>query len=388
MDKDLFNSKSLGKLIKIHIHNTDDYAFIPDALPIDWQMPNHLWPLLANAKEELARLDGVGRHMPNYELFLRPLQQREALKSSSLEGTYATLEQLLLFEIDPKEPKSSKDPVNSWKEVSNYTRSLKLGQDLLKRLPISLRLIKELHNELLRGVRGDNKNPGNFRKTQVHIGSDRRFIPPPPISLMNCLNDLELYIHKKNNIDPLIFSFMVHYQFETIHPFLDGNGRVGRLLLSLMIFQNCNIKSPWLYLSAFFEKYKDEYISYLFEVSSKGSWDNWLTFCLRATIYQSKDAIKRCDQLLIIKEKYSDLIMQKGENVRLNKIIEMLFEYPVFTIPQVSKWLNVSYPTARSDVLKLIKLKLIVESTIKYGQSKFYLAVEILNIAYNEYFDE
>jgi Fic family protein len=170
------------------------------------------------------------------------------LKSSSLEGTYATPEQLLLFEIEPREPKSSKDPVNSWREVSNYSRALRIGQDLLSDLPISLRLIKELHKELLRGVRGENKNPGNFRRTQVHIGSDRRFIPPPPTKVKDCLNDLELYIHTENNIDPLIAAFMVHYQFETIHPFMDGNGRVGRLLLSLMIFQNCNLKSPWLYL--------------------------------------------------------------------------------------------------------------------------------------------
>jgi len=388
MDKSLFNSNSLGKLIKINIHDTIDYAFIPTALASDWEMPNYLWPLLSTAKEELARLDGVGRHMPNYELLLRPLQQREALKSSSLEGTYATPEQLLLFAIEPREPKSSKDPVNSWKEVSNYSRALRIGQELLKDIPISLRLIKALHNELLKGVRGDNKNPGNFRKTQVHIGSDRRFIPPPPIKIMDCLNDLELYIHKENNLDPLILSFMVHYQFETIHPFIDGNGRIGRLLLSLMIFQNCGLKSPWLYLSAFFEKYKDEYIKYLFEVSSKGSWDNWLAFCLRATIYQAKDAIKRCDQLLILKDKYSKIIMERKQNVRLNKIIEMLFEYPVFTISQVSKWLNVSYPTARNDVMKLIKLNLIVKSNITHGQSKFYIAPEILGIAYNEYFDE
>lgn len=388
MDKSLFNSNSLGKLTRINIHDTTDYAFIPDALSPDWQMPNHLWPILAKAKEELARLDGVGRHMPNYELFLRPLQQREALKSSSLEGTYATPEQLLLFEIEPREPKSSKDPVNSWKEVSNYSQALRTGQDLLADLPISLRLIKELHKELLRGVRGENKNPGNFRRTQVHIGSDRRFIPPPPINVMDCLNDLELYIHKDKNIDPLIAAFMVHYQFETIHPFMDGNGRVGRLLLSLMIFQYCNLKSPWLYLSAFFERYKDEYIKNLFNVSSKGSWDDWLAFCLRATVYQAKDAIKRCDQLLLLKEEYSNLLIKEKENVRLNKLIEMLFEYPVFTIPQVSRWLNVTYPTARNDVMKLIKLKLIIKSDLTHGQSKFYLAPKILNIAYTEYFEE
>ena len=225
MEKALFNNESMGGLKRITIQDETDWAFVPAPLPTKWQIPNDLWPILAQAREELARLDGIGRHMPNYELLLRPLQHREAIKSSSLEGTYATPEQLLLFEIDPKEPKKQYDKVNAWKEVSNYNAALRLGQKLLNDIPVSLRLLKALHKELLGGVRGQQRAPGNFRKSQVHIGSDRRFIPPPPIEAIQCINNLEEYIHKDTDIDPLIFCFMVNYQFEAIHPFLDGNGR-------------------------------------------------------------------------------------------------------------------------------------------------------------------
>ena len=205
----------------------ETWAFIPSPLMKKWEVPSDVWELLAQAREELARLDGVGRNMPNYNLLLRPLQRREALRSSSLEGTYATPEQLLLFEIDPREPKSVSDPVGAWQEVWNYSKALELGLEMLVRVPISLNLIRAMHRELLAGVRGSRRDPGNFRRTQVHIGSDRRFIPPPPNEMLLCLDDFEKSIHKDKQIESLIFCFMAHYQFETIHPFLDGNGSSG-----------------------------------------------------------------------------------------------------------------------------------------------------------------
>ena len=167
MDELKFTSDALGTLKEISIHGAKDVAFIPDPLPNNWTVPQKIWPLLTRAREELARLDGAGRHMPNYEFLLRPLQRREALRSSSLEGTYATPEQLLLYEIDPKEPKSFRDPVNASKEVANYGNALRLGQKLLNELPVSLRFIREIHRELLSGVRGHQRDPGNFRRTQV-----------------------------------------------------------------------------------------------------------------------------------------------------------------------------------------------------------------------------
>jgi Fic family protein len=384
MNKSLFSTNSLGKLKQIQAYNKLDWAFVPDNLPTSMNISNEIWPLLAEAREELARLDGVGRHLPNYQLLLRPLQHREALKSSSLEGTYATPEQLLLFEMEPKNPKSPKDRVNAWLEVYNYSKALRKGQQLLTDdLPVSLRLIKYLHKQLLHRVRGHHRDPGNFRTTQVHIGSDRRFVPPPPIEALKCLNDLELYIHSNPKIDPLVFCFLVHYQFETIHPFLDGNGRVGRLLLSLMIYKWCNLNSPWLYLSAFFDRYKDEYITNLFNVSAKSDWSSWVKFCLRATTYQAKDAIQRCDKLVQLRNNYSTIIAECNASTRLNTILDSLFERPVITIPQISRQLEVSYPTAKSYV-DLLEKQNILDQSKNSNRPKVFFAYDIMDIAFKD----
>lgn len=383
MDKTLFTPDAPGQLREIIVQGTRDWAFIPNPLPEKWDIPNEIWPLLVEARQELARLDGVGRYMPTYNLLLRPLQRREALRSSSLEGTYATPEQLLLFEIDPREPKSSSDPVNSWQEVSNYGSALELGLRLLEEIPISLRLLRSIHQELLSGVRGYDRDPGNFRRNQVHIGSDRRFVPVPPHELMVCLDNLEKAIHKEIEIDPLIFCFMVHYQFETIHPFMDGNGRIGRLLLALMIYKCCHLSRPWLYLSAFFDKYKDEYIDYLFQVSSTGNWKDWIAFCLRGTIVQSKDAIKRFDTLLSLRKEYMELLSKVGGHIRLNQLIDHLFESPVINIPQLSAMCKISYPTAKADIERLLDAGILVESEIQ-ARPTIYFAADIVDIAFGD----
>jgi Fic family protein len=383
MDRALFTPDGPGQVREIIVEGTKDWAFIPDLLPEKWDLPAEIWPLLVEAREALAKLDGVGRYMPTYNLLLRPLQRREALRSSSLEGTYATPQQLLLFEIDPREPKSSNDPVNDWQEVSNYSKALELGLHLLEEIPVSLRLIKRIHEELLAGVRGHDRDPGNFRRNQVHIGSNRRFVPVPPNELMTCLDSLEKAIHKNSQIDPLIFCFMVHYQFETIHPFLEGNGRVGRLLLSLMIYKNCQLSRPWLYLSAFFDRYKDEYIDYLFQVSSRGNWKDWVAFCLKATIAQSKDALNRFDKMLNLRTQYMDLLSKRGGNIRLNQLIDHLFESPIISVPQLSSMCNISYPTARADIDRLVNAGILVESQIQV-RPIVYFAVNIIDIAFGD----
>lgn len=386
MNKELFRDTRQGKLEKVDIQGTSDWAFIPNPLPDQWEIPAEIWPILVSAHSELARLDGIGRHMPDYELLLRPLQQREALKSSSLEGTYATPEQLLLFEIDPNIAKSQDDRINAWREVFNYGQSLRKGQQLLNDIPVSIRLLKELHGELLKGVRGNRRNPGNFRQSQVHIGSDRRFIPPPAHEAIGCLNELEKYIHRENSIDPLIFCFMVHYQFEAIHPFLDGNGRVGRLLLSLMVYKWCNLKSPWLYLSDFFDKHKDEYIDCLFNVSAKGDWPSWIRFCLLATFEAAKDSIQRFDQLVNLKAEYNQLVASCGGSIRVPRIIDRLLHSPVVTIPRIADMFEVSYPTAKADIDTLVKCGILVASEAT-ARAKLFAAPEIMRIAYGNSHD-
>jgi Fic family protein len=236
MDREKFVASKTGTLVPVST-GTPDWAFIPSPLPRKYHVSLDLWPKLAAAKEELARLDGIGRALPDPQLLLRPLQGREALRSSSLEGTYASAEELLLFELDPIEPAAQSDRANDWREVSNYAAAVRLGTRLLDELPLSLRLIRDMHRELLTGVRGRDRDPGEFRRTQVHLGSDRRYVPPPVNQLPDCLDDFERFLNdeRAEAIDPLIRTYLAHYQFEAIHPFIVGNGRVGRALLSLRV---------------------------------------------------------------------------------------------------------------------------------------------------------
>jgi Fic family protein len=322
--------------------------------------------------------------MPANSLLLRPLQQREAILSSRLEGTFATAEELLAYGLEPKAPASTDDPVNAWREVFNYDRALQQGQTSLSRLPLASRLIRELHAALLDGVRGADRTPGEFRTRQVHIGSDRRFVPAPPNAVPDLVKDLEHYINEPDDTDALIRAFLAHYQFETIHPFLDGNGRVGRLLLSLMVFTSCGLQSPWLYLSPYFEKYKDEYIDRLFAVSATGDWAGWVAFCLRATSAQAVDALARVDRLLKLKERYESRIARsRYSSARLPQIVASLFASAVTTIPAVAKEFKVTFPTAQADIEKLTKMGVLSPSKRK-SKPKYYIATEIFHLAYED----
>lgn len=380
MDITKFLESKTGDLVPIDpIHN--DWAFIPAPLPPTWDFSVELWPILAEAKQELGRLDGIGRTLPNPELLLRPLQSREAIRSSSLEGTFATPQELLLFELQPRESDSEKDPINSHREVANYSVSLRQGIKLLDDLPFCLRLIKELHLTLLGGVRGREKSPGNFRVSQNHIGSNKRFIPPPPTHLQDCLNAFEKRMNEfDDNYDPLVRCYLLHYQFEAIHPFMDGNGRVGRALLSLMTYKWCNLHMPWLYMSAYFERYKDEYIDNLFNVSARGDWHTWIDYCLRGTVLQARDAIKRCEQLKALKDSFHETVGNSGP--RAHPIIEGLFQTPLLSIPDVVKRFNVSYPTAKSDVEKLVKLKILAE--LPDAHPKIFFCPQIFSVAFED----
>ena len=350
MDPARFGSAAPGRLVEAITAQGKDWAFVPDLLPPDWSFPMELWPLLAEAKQELGRLDGAGRHIANAELLLRPLQKLEALRSSSLEGTYSTPKELFLFELD----RTAGAGRNAQREVANYAQALRSGLELLDTLPLSLRVIRRMHSVLLDGVRGGHKQPGEFRRSQVQIGADAQFVPPPANHVLPLLDNLEKAMHAEDSrFDPLIDAFLIHYQFETIHPFLDGNGRVGRLLLSLLIFQRCGLSQPWLYLSPFFDEHRDDYIDALFQVSAAGDWTGWIELCLRATLVQSRDALRRLDALIELRDGWQVLVTQLG-SARLVRLVNDLFDIPVLTIPYVAKLCGVSYPTAKSDVEKLV----------------------------------
>jgi Fic family protein len=386
MDPDQFTPRKTGELLKIEgISSTgrvvSDWAFIPDPLPPDWEFPRDLWPLLADAKAQLMRLDGVCRHMPAPELLLEPLQRNEAVKSSSIEGSYATVEQLLLYELNPREPTSEHDQANVWREVWNYRNALRVGhQHVLEGGVLTLEVIRRLHRELMTGVRGADKQPGEFRDRQIQIGFDRRFIPPPVDRMSRLLKQMvELARKVDRRYDPLVWAYLFHYQFESIHPFRDGNGRVGRLLIATMVSHWLGMRMPWLYISPFFERHKEEYVRYLFRVSTHGDWAKWIEFCLVGTLQQATDAIIRSDRLLLARDQLKEKV--RGKGARLEAIIDALLIRPYIAIPEVARRFEVTYHTARSDVHRLVDVGLLVE--LKGTHPKSYVAPEIYRAAYD-----
>ena len=381
MDPERFDQNFPGSLVPI---TGPEWAFVPHNIPRRIQIQSDVTPLLLEAHQALARLDGAGRYLPGNSILLRPLQRREALHSSALEGTFATAEELLAYGLEPKAPTSSADPTNAWREVFNYDRALQQGQELLGKLPLSSRVIRNIHATLLDGVRGTDRTPGYFRTRQVHIGSDRRFVPPPPDRVEDLIFDLEAYMNESLETDCLIQSFIAHYQFETIHPFLDGNGRVGRLLLSLMIYKRCGLQSPWLYLSPFFEKHKDEYIDGLFNISTRGDWTTWIKLCLRGTIAEAKSALSRVDKLLKIKSEYDKRVMDAPRtSARLPRILTYLLGSPLVSVSEIMKQCGTTFPTAKKDVEKLVSLEILYEST-RSVKPTYYIAREYFAAAYTD----
>lgn len=383
MDTSRFKDSKVGYLVPITTPTGLDHAFIPAPLPPDWEFPPRLWPKLAEAKESLGRLDGIGRTLPDPELLLTPLKRREAIASSRIEGTYATAQELMLFEMSPHNPKSSHDPANAWQEVSNYSWAIQHGLMQLNKnqLPFCCRLFKELHGKLMRGVKFQRSTAGEWRDHQVAIGSDRRYVPPPVPEMTQGINSLESYINEPDNkYDPLVRAFLVHYQFEALHPFGDGNGRIGRVILSLMIAHWRKDYLPWLYLSAFFERWKDEYVDNLFRISTEGAWEKWIEFCLNGTIQQSNDAIRRCEKLGKLRE---EMLAKAGEDSpRTSRIINGLFSTPIVRAAHLRRELEVSYPTAQSDIDRLVKAQIL--KPLPESHPKAFYSPEIFNIAYAE----
>lgn len=382
MDISKFLPNAPGRLISL---TDEDHAFVPDPLPPPaWEPASALRPLVVQSHRELGLLEGIGRTLPNPELLLRPLQNREALRSSSLEGTYATPKQLLLLELETEsESPLEAHPSSAVREVANYGRALKHAMD--SELPLSLRLVRDTHDVLLHGVRGHEHTPGRFRRAQVFVGHDKRFIPPPVNEVQSCLDQFEKYMNQADEVDPLIRCYLIHYQFETIHPFLDGNGRVGRLLLALMLQRWCGFTKPWLYMSAFFDRFKDEYISRLFNVSARGEWNEWLEFCLRGTVAQAQDTVRRCQRLLDLKTDYQKRARGTKRSVRLSQLVDDLFASPVTSIPRVKRRFEVTYPTAKSDVEALVKVGVLKE--LGDRRPRIFFAPEILAIAFDEVAD-
>ncbi|TWT85881.1 Adenosine monophosphate-protein transferase SoFic [Posidoniimonas polymericola] len=378
------NIKDFGKLAAGSISEITPFwggkhCFDPEPLPPAWEFPTELWPLLNEAVAQLMLLEGVGRSLPNPTILLGPMRDREAILSSRMEGTFATPQQLLLYELEPIEASTESDPRNQFREVANYVKALEHADS--SSLPTGLLLIRQMHERLLDGVRGENKEPGRFRRQQVAIGSDARFVPPPPERLTDFLDELDAYLAAEDRrFHPLVVCFLIHYQFETIHPFSDGNGRVGRLLLTHMIKQQCSLTMPWLHMSEYFSRDHGGYCNYLYRVSCSGEWQNWIEYCLQGVVRLAGEAVLRCDRLRRLRDEHFERLSKTRGAVRLHGIVEGLYQTPVVTIASLPEAYQVTYPTAKADVEKLVKLEILSEWPDKHP--KTYYAPEIFDIAY------
>lgn len=387
MDGKLFTDTSPGRLVTVPTiidPKKSDSAFIPDPLPPKWDFDPSLWPLLSDANGKLERLDGEARWIKNPELLLRPLQAREAISSSRIEGTYVTPQQLMLFQLDQKEGGSNKGD-DDWREVFNYSEALRVGHNAIQDLPFCYRVFSEMHATLMSAPHNQDKSPGQYRRRRVQIGHSARFVPAPASDVENLMSEFERNVNETDSaFHPLVRAFIAHYQFETIHPFEDGNGRIGRALLSLMISRWCGHAMPWLYLSVYFEKYKTEYIDKLFAVSTHGAWKDWVEFCLYGVIQQADDSIRRCREFDKLKTKFHESVTSTP---RTHKIIDGLFNSsPVFTVASLAREHNVSYHTAHSDAMRLVAAGIVDEMDGVYPKS--FISDGIMAIAFDDSFED
>jgi len=353
-------------------------AFVPNPLPppINFDMPLAL--ALSKADAALSELSGLGGQLPNPHLLISPYIKREAVLSSRIEGTKASLSDLLIDEI---EDGHAREPNDDIKEVRNYIHALEFGVQRLETLPLSLRLIREIHAKLMEGVRGEKATPGEFRRSQNWIGPagstpiTAAFVPPPVEVLMECLGDWENFLHSQDVIPDLIQCAMMHVQFETIHPFLDGNGRVGRLLITFFLMQRGRLSEPLLYLSAFIDAHKRDYYDLLQRVRTHGDWVPWIRFFLQGVTETATEAGQQSKELHRLREQYRSQLRDKPNALGL---IDELFVNPYMTIGRGAKVLNKTHPTAKAAISALEERKILKEiSGRQWG--RFYVCAPVLD---------
>ena len=377
MEPEEFNGK-LGKLIQA---SKGAYStFEPQLLPISIDYDEDLIKILAEAIASISNLSGMGRRLRNPNLLILPYLKKEAVLSSEIEGTRTSLSEVLLEE---KEKKKSTD--EDLKEVNNYIRALEIGLNEIKNKPISEDLIKKLHSILLNSVRGENKEPGKYKTYQNHIGSsleifEAKFVPASPETTPKLMENLVEYINNSKKSTELIKAGIMHYQFETIHPFRDGNGRIGRLLISLFLCNTKILSQPLLYLSAYLKKYQKEYNQRLFNVSSKGEIENWLKFFLKAIKIQSDEALEKAIQLDNYYEEARKILEKNSSSTNALLVLDTLFENPFIKITEIENILTCRYPTAKNNLNILIKNKILIDYTPKRIRDKIFYSPKISEI--------
>lgn len=355
-------------------------AYIPNPLEPGIELSLSLVKELSEADRALSELSGIARTLPNPRLLIGPFIRREAVLSSRIEGTQASFTDLLFFEAARLREKDVPDV----REVSNYVQALEYGLIRLSTLPVSLRLIREIHERLMAGVRGESQTPGEFRHSQNWIGpagcslEEATFVPPPANEILEALDRFEKYFHAPSEMPALVRLALIHYQFEVIHPFLDGNGRVGRLLVTLLLCAEKLLPQPLLYLSAYFERHRDDYYRNLLAVSQKGAWEQWIRYFLKAVAVQSVDAIRKIDRLLALRQAYRAQLQKARASALLLQLIDDLFGSPALTNPSVCERMRITPRSAQLNIDKLVD-KGILQETTGLERNRVYVGTEIVD---------
>lgn len=354
-------------------------AFVPAPLPPQLTLS---WPLvnrITEADRALSELVGISRNLPNPHLLIQPFLRREALLSSQIEGTQTSLSELFFFEASGTDT----PPTPDVEEVVNYVNALEFGLRSLSDRDLTLPLLREIHFQLLQGVRGQSKSPGQFRKEQNWIAApgrplyEARYVPPPPLQMADALQAFEAFLQAESELPALVRIALVHYQFEAIHPFQDGNGRIGRLLITLLLCKDGLLPRPLLYLSAYFEKHRQQYMDCLLAVSQKGAWDEWIGFFLQGVAEQARDAVRRSDNLLQLWRRYRRQLQETSSSALALRLVDELFASPATSMPVLVKRFQITQRSAQLTIDRLVNAGVLKEVTGR-RRDRVYVAPEIL----------
>jgi Fic family protein len=382
MDRDDFDETAPGEIVPTTTPKGTYSAFQPDPLPPSISTEQLITPL-AEATQALGRLHGIGPRVGSREILIEPFIRKEALESSQIEGTQATLSDIYAYEAG-QEALIAEDRRQGTQEVVNYLHALTHGLGAITSGdPITVELLCQMHYRLLSGVRGDEADPGELRTTQNFIGStpyiqDARYVPPSPNEIPDLLDDLLTYANRDTDLHPLLQIGLIHYQFETIHPFLDGNGQLGRLLISLLLQRDGLLPEPYLYLSSYFNARRSEYVDHLLAVSQRGDWEEWLLFFLRGVQSQADEAHQRANLLVDLREDYQRRY-QGEQSGNILELVMRLFEDPYLDVNTAADWLDIEYSTANRLVGQFEDDGVLEELTGK-ERNRFYRASEIFTI--------
>lgn len=377
MNPALYRAAEAGRPVRVGSGAAAYWAFVPAPVPREVALSPSTVFRLSEADRALGALAGLGARLPNPHLLIQPYLRREAIASTRIEGTQSTLSEVLSAEAQLRVETEDQ------REVLNYVRALEHGLRRLPELPLSKRLIREMHSELMRGVRGEDRTPGEFRRSQNWIGGnnpvDALFVPPPVNHLEDALDDFEQFLHEDVRLPLLVRCALVHSQFETIHPFLDGNGRLGRLLIVFYLVERGAIGQPLLYLSAFFERNRVEYVDALQAVRERGDVDRWISFFLEGVAVQARSAARSADSLLRLREEFRERLRQVRARGQAIDAAEGLIGNPFVTVPRLAEMLGVTRQGAQYVISSLERAR-VVEALEGESRPALYVAREVLDV--------